>query len=290
MINRANIISQIFETQKENGFWKELTPKDSKYPDYLHYVPNFKATLWTLILLADLGVDRDDPRIKKPLQGIKDQFFDPNFGIYTLKEDHFPIPCLNGNIIYLDSYFNGKPDERSQQALDFFCKFQRFDDGVYNDPKNQFCSNISCYGKHTCYWGVVKLLKGIAFIPKSSRTFKINKLRQQCIDFILLHQVCYSSHQPGKIMMDKIDLLTFPNMYRSDFLEILWLLKKENIRSDKLNGAIQLLQSKQKADGSWHLEKEVNNLVVTVGEVGKSNPFITERALEVLGVYAQNRS
>ncbi len=90
------------------------------------------------------------------------------YGIYSLKEDHFPIPCLNGNMLYLDGYFNNKPDEKSIRFLEFFCNNQRFDDGKYEAPKNQFCKNTSCYGKHTCYWGVIKLLKGISFIPKPS--------------------------------------------------------------------------------------------------------------------------
>lgn len=55
--------------------------------------------MWTLILLADLGHDPGDPRIGNPLEGIKEHFFDPENGIYALGEDHFPIHCLNGNLI-----------------------------------------------------------------------------------------------------------------------------------------------------------------------------------------------
>jgi len=176
MDNQQKIINKIFDAQGENGFWKMLPESDKYYPDYVHYVPNFKATLWTLILLADLECDRNELKVKKSLEEIKKQFFDPEFGTYTLKEDHFPIPCLNGNIIYLDSYFNGKPSDKSLKALSFFYNYQRFDDGCYIGEKNEFCSNTSCYGKHSCYWGVVKLFKGISFIAKKFRTDEINDL------------------------------------------------------------------------------------------------------------------
>lgn len=283
-MNRQAIISKIFEAQDENGFWKMLPASDKYYPDYLHYVPTFRATLWTLILLADLGIDPNEERVKKPLQELQRQFFDPKFGIYTLKEDHFPIPCLNGNMIYLDCYFNGKPSEKSQQALAFFYKYQRFDDGKYEVEPNEFCTNKSCYGKHTCYWGVVKLLKGISFIPQEYRDPNTTDLLNRCIQFVLLHKVCFSSHKPDRIMIQKMDLLTFPNMYKSDFLEILWLLKREGISSEQLTPALQLLRNKQHEDGNWHLERQAHNMVASVGEVNKTNQFITERAKEVLEI------
>lgn len=282
---RQEIINRIFAKQGEDDFWIVIPKSHKYYPNYIHYVPNFRATLWTLILLADLQLTPKDARIKKPLQAMKDQFFDEEFGIYSLKEDHFPIPCLNGNMIYLDCYFNGGPDERSLKVLEFFNKYQRFDDGCYVDEKNEFCSNKSCYGKHSCYWGITKLLKGISFIPKKKRTPGINKLAKRCIDFVLLHQVCYSSHKEDRIMIKGIDKLTFPNMYKSDFLEILWTLKRERVRSDRLDKAVELLKLKQEAHGAWNLERKVNNMVISVGQVGRPNMFITNRAIEVLDFY-----
>ncbi|MBK7009731.1 MAG: hypothetical protein IPH36_14435 [Saprospiraceae bacterium] len=178
MDNRAELIEKIFSAQDKNGFWKTLTPNDRYYPDYQHYVPNFKASLWTLILLADLQADKNEVRVRKSLTEIKDQFYDADQGIFTLKEDHFPIPCLNGNIIYLDAYFNEKPDPRCIQALEFFAQYQRFDDGCYEEPKNKFCANTSCYGTHSCYWGIVKLLKGISFVPKTFRSQNVQVLKQ----------------------------------------------------------------------------------------------------------------
>ena len=282
---KQKIISKIFEAQGNDGYWKIL-PKSHKYfPDYMHYVPNFKSTLWTLILLADLEHDKKDPRVLKPLIEIQDHFFDPDYGIFTLKEDHFPIPCLNGNMIYLDAYFNDSLSKKTLQALKFFAKVQRFDDGEYVAKKNEFCSNKSCYGKHTCYWGIVKLFKGISFLPKHLRTEETNQLLEKCIQFVLLHKVCFSSHKEDKIMIKKMDELTFPNMYKSDFLEILWLLKREGVKSEKLKPALALLKSKKQKDGTWKLERKIHNMVTSIGAIDKPNQYITKRAEEVLDYY-----
>ena len=86
-------------------------------------------------------------------------------------------------------------------------------------------------------------------------------------------------------MIKDIDKLTFPNMYKSNFLEILWLLRKENIKSEKLSQAIDLLKSKRSSDGSWKLEKKVNNMITSLGENNQSNQFITKRARKVLDFY-----
>ena len=288
--NRQKIIERIFDRRDGDGLW-ELIPKTHKYyPDYLHYVPNYRASLWTLLLLAELECKRDDQRVTKPLEEVKNHLFDREHGIYTLKEDHFPIPCLNGNMLYIDCYFNGKPDEKSERLLDFFCRNQRFDDGTYEELKNPFCSNKSCYGKHTCYWGVVKLLKGISFIPKQYRNEAVMELRQKCVDFVLKHKVCYSSHNTSKLMIAKLDHLTFPNFYKGDFLEILWLLKREEINSGKLVPALQLLKSKKRSDGTWELERKMNNMVVSIGSVNQPNPFVTKRAKEVLDYYDNSTS
>lgn len=286
MDHRQQLIERIFASRNENGLWKVIPETHKSYPVYLHYVPNYKASLWALLLLAELQCPRDDERIRKPLETVQNHLFDEENGIYTLKEDHFPIPCLNGNMLYLDAYFNWQPDERSQRLLNFFSENQRFDDGQYEEPKNRFCSNTSCYGKHTCYWGVVKLLKGISFVPKKLRSVEVQELRQKSINFILKHKVCYSSRNPSKVMINKLDLLTFPNFYKGDFLEILWILKREQVISPELIPALELLRSKQNGNGNWELERKMNNMVVSIGDVNQVNPYVTGRATEVLDYYS----
>ena len=285
MENRQQIIQRVFEARGENDFWKMIGQSDKYYPECLHYVPAYSSTLWTFILLAELRCNASDQRIKAPLKAIQDHFFYPEYGIYCIGKNHFPIPCLNGNMIYLDCHFNGQPGEMSLKALEFFATHQRFDDGTYETAPNKYCSNTSCFGKHTCYWGVTKLLKGLSFIPGTCRTEDTTKLLKKCIDFVLLHKVCFSSRREGKLISQKVDALTFPNMYRSDYLEILWLLKRENINTPDLIPALQLLKSRKNEKGTWNLERQVHNMVVSVGHLDRPNQFITERAQEVIEFY-----
>lgn len=97
--------------------------------------------------------------------------------------------------------------------------------------------------------------------------------------------VCFSSRSPNVIMINKLDLLTFPNFYKSDFLEILWLLKREEIKSEKLLPAIELLNAKKNSDGYWKLERIMNNMITSIGKTNQPNYYVTKRANEVLDYY-----
>ncbi len=280
------ITSKILELQDESGCWNVLKEGDKYFPQLNYYVPNYKSTLWTLILLADIKSDPKDKRFHKPLKIVTEHFFDKHIGIFTIGKSHFPIPCLNGNMIYLHSYFQFGEEEIINGVVDFFAQYQRFDDGNFVTPTSfPYCSNRSCYGKHTCYWGVIKLLKGLSFIPVGKRTDKAKDLINKCIDFILLHEVCFSSHSKSEFIHTNIKHLTFPNMYESDFLEILWLLKREQIRSEHMQRALNLLEEKMSLEGTWKIERQIRDLIIPIGRRNYGNEFITNRAREVMAYY-----
>ncbi len=280
---REQLIQKILNKQDSAFRWGYDSKKAQERPQYRYYSPNYRSTLWTLILLADLQAPPDHPQIQAALNLISERFYHPEFGMFTLpNESHFPLPCLNGNMIYLYAYFNRGETQELSSTISFFSKYQRFDDGDYKTPKTfPYFSNTACYGKHTCYWGVTKLFKGISFIPKAERSPDAQNLLEQCLNFILKHEVCFSSKKPEKILHQDAVKLSFPNFYKTDLLELLWLLDREEIHDSRTWRALDLLLSKRNADGTWNLEKTINT-VVSLGTKGSPNPWITERANNVL--------
>lgn len=283
---RKQIVEKILAKQDASFRWGFNEKQARERPEYLYYSPNFKSTLWTLVLLADIKAPVDVPQVKPSLQLIMDHFFDPENGICGFpNKSHFPIPCLNGNMIYLQHYFKMPDSNALDKTIGFFAAYQRFDDGDFKTPKSYpYCSNTSCYGAHTCYWGVTKLLKGISFIPKTHRNKEAQRLIENCIDFVLHHEVCFSSHRGDRLLHKDIGILTFPNFYKSDFLEVLWLLAKEEVQDRRMSRALELLRSKRKGDGFWELEKAVN-IITSIGQKDRANVFVTERANMVLDYY-----
>ena len=285
---REKTISDILSRQDRSFRWGYNEKQALERPEYLYYSPNFKSTLWTLVFLADLKAPPDLPQIEASIHLIADHFYDPEHGIYRLPNmSHFPIPCLNGNMLYLHHYFEMPHAQEVQKTIDFFAEFQRYDDGDFKTPKSYpYYANTSCYGAHSCYWGVIKLLKGISFLPKKQRTKEAQNLADNCIEFILQHEVCYRSHKKDRFIRDEISRLAFPNFYKSDFLEILWLLKREAVHDQRMARALTLLRSKKQDNGTWELEKSMNT-IISIGQKEKANAFITERAIEVLDYYGQ---
>lgn len=281
-MTKLEMIEKIMSERDEDGCWN-VEHSDNYGPDLTYYVPNYNSTLWTLILLADIELDKDDERVIKPLKTIMEHFWDEENGIFTIGKSHFTIPCLNGNMIYLMSYFKVDHDNKLNRVINFFNKYQRFDDGDFKTPSEYpYYRNKSCYSKHTCYWGVVKLFKGLVFISENERSPEANKLLEGCTEFILLHQVCFSSTNPDELLHKMIGKLTIPNMYKADFLEILWLLNIEGIKSVEMIKALELLESKRQEDGTWVLERQVKNLTVSLTKKKLGNELITKRANEVI--------
>jgi len=283
---RKTTVEKILAKQDEAFRWGYDEKQVRQRPESLYYSPNFKSTLWTLVLLADIRAPASMPQVEPSIRLISERFYAPELGIFRLPGMmRFPIPCLNGNMIYLHQYFETPRSKAVDGTIAFFATYQRFDDGRFKTPDGYpYCANTFCYGRHTCYWGVTKLFKGIAFIPKAQRTREAQRLIENCIDFILHHEVCFSSHDRDSFLHPDIARLTFPNFYKSDFLEILWLLAREGVRDRRVSRPLELLRSKMMTGGGWSLEKPANT-IVSIGQKDCANVFITERAIEVLDYY-----
>ena len=76
-------------------------------------------------------------------------------------------------------------------------------------------------------------------------------------------------------------------MYQGDYLEILWLLKREKVKSVHINKALNLLYSKMRANSNWRIERQISNLIIPVGNNNNGNEFITKRAREVIDYYRE---
>lgn len=280
------MIAAILARQDDHFRWAFDEALAKQRPELAYYWPKYNTTLWTLLYLADIAAPAYEARIERAFELVSGHFYDTTHGIFTLGKSHFPIPCLNGNMLYLHFYFQKPYTWKIDGIIEFFNTHQRFDDGDFKTPRDfPYFGNTSCYGKHACLWGIVKLLKGVSFIPPSDRTDSARRLAGNCIDFILRHEVCFRSHDKDELIHKVIGRLTFPYLWRGDFLEILWILAKEGVRDERIRRALKLLRSKRLEDGSWELERAIPDLIVPMNRKNGGNAFITERAREVLNFY-----
>jgi hypothetical protein len=282
-IMKTGVIPKILSKQNPKGYWG--------VPEDFYIRSKYKGTVWSLILLAELGADGSDKRIKNACEFILNNSQNPKSGGFSYERSSSGggiaskiIPCLTGNMVWSLIRFGYIDDLRIQKGIKWILNYQRIDDGKQNLPKNwPYYSHKSCFGKHSCHMGVVKSLKALSEIPENKRTKEINNKIDQAVEYILIHHIYKRSHNLSKISKPSWLKLGFPHMYQCDILEILDILTNLGYNDKRMQDAIDIVISKQNKDGPWILESTYNGrFQVDIERKNKPSKWITLNALRVL--------
>jgi hypothetical protein len=279
-------VPKILSKQNEDGYWMS--------PDQF-YTSKYKGAVWQLIILAELGADEKDYRIRKACEFIIEYSQDLESGGFSIwhrkrkggGRHSGVIPCLTGNMVWSLLRFGYLGDPRVERAIDWITTYQRFDDGDSARPKGwPYDKATSCFGKHSCHMGVVKALKALADIPFEKRSKSVKETIGKAVEYLLKHHVYKRSHDLSRVSKPGWLRFGFPLMYQDDVLEILGILTKLGIKDDRMQEAVDLVLSKQNADGRWMLESTFNGRFHTNIELkGKASKWITLNALRMLKRY-----
>jgi len=285
-IMKSHVVSKILDKQHPDGYWG--TPED------FYNRSKYKGTVWSFIILAALGADKNDIRIQKTCEFILHNSQDPTRGGFSYmsstKGGGAPgkvLPCLTGNMVWSLIRFGYLDDPRVQKGIQWITKYQRFDDSEQNLPKDwPYKAHKACFSKHSCHMGVVKALKALAEIPENKRNKEAKDTIDKGVKYLLLHHIYKRSHDLSKKSKPGWLHLGFPLMYQTDILEILDILTSLHIKDDRMQDAMDIVVSKQDDQGRWILEDTFNGRFITNIETkGKPSKWITLSALRVLKRY-----
>ncbi len=279
-------VTRLLARQNPGGWW-------GKAEDFYIY-SKYKGTVWNLILLAELGADPADERIRRALDFILEASQDAASGGFSARslagdgaDRSLVIPCLTGNMLWCLVHL-GAPgaldDPRLQQGLSWITTYQRFDDGVKKGPQGwPYTVSEKCWGRHTCHLGVVKALKALAELPHGRRTPAMQATIEKGTEFLLSHHLYKKSHDLAQVAMPEWLSLGFPRFWDTDILEILGILTRLGCRDERMQEALDVLRSKQDADGRWSLESSwTGRMLVRIEKEGLPSKWITLKALSVL--------
>jgi hypothetical protein len=281
-------VPQIMASQKDEGYWEN--PKS-------FYTAKYKGSVWQLLILAELGADGNDPRIKKACEFIfensqdrESHGFSMNHSARTGGGRHSEvIPCLTGNMVWALIKFGYLNDSRIVRAIDWITTYQRFDDGTEEKdlPQGWPYDRLEiCWGRHTCHMAVAKTLKALAAIPPDERSGDVTNSLEDGVEYLLKHRIYKRSHDLSRVSKPGWLRFGFPLMYQTDVLEILGILTDLGCRDERMQEAIDLLVSKQDSKGRWTLKNTFNGrFQVDIEEKGKPSKWITLNALRVLKKY-----
>jgi len=283
--------ARILSLQKPGGWWGK--------PEDFYKRSKYKGTVWQMILLAELGVDGHDPRVRKACEFVMTHVQDPESGGFAYAgrpevtgdpaaepagSPERVIPCLTGNMVFSLIRLGCLDDPRLQKGLDWITTYQRFDDGGSPPLRHwPYTVHVTCWRRHTCTMGVAKALKALAEIPVERRTVAIQRTIDAGVEYLLLHHVYKRSHklsQPAKAAWLEFG---FPWMWNTDALELALILVRLGCRDPRMQEAVDLILSKQDDQGRWIMEHSFKGrMIVPIEQEGQPSRWVTLNALRVL--------
>jgi hypothetical protein len=276
-------VSEILSRQHADGYWDR--------PDRFYHA-KYRGSVWQLIVLAEHGPDPADPRIRRAGEFILSRAQDRSSGGFALHEAvrtgggraREVIPCLTGNMVWSLLRLGFGTDPRVRQGIDWLAEFLRFDDGDSRPPADFPYNHWEmCYGRHSCFMGVVKGLRALAEVPPPTRSAAVKRCINDGVEFLLRHHIFKRSHDLNRVSKPGWHRFGFPRLYGTDVLDILLVLGRLGVRDPRMQEAVDLVASKQGPDGRWLLDDSHNDRFLVPIEVrGRPSKWVTLNALTVL--------
>jgi hypothetical protein len=124
-IGRVGWAADQLRQQGPKGFWERREPRTvAEYVDFL-YFPAYRSTNWRALVLADLGLDATDPRVRK----IADLIFEYQLRLGSPFNLFYEEVCRAGNTARMLARFGFGDDRRVRKLYDWLLEDQREDGG-----------------------------------------------------------------------------------------------------------------------------------------------------------------
>jgi len=283
------VVPKILAKQKNEGYWETA--------ENFYIKTKYKGTVWQLIILAELGADAKDNRVRNACEFILANSQDRDSGGFSYMGSkkgggthNDVLPCLTGNMVWSLIRLGYSEDTRVQRGIDWIVAYHRCDDGESGAPKAwPYDKHDSCWGRHTCHMGVVKMLKALAEIPEEQRSKSVKNTIEEEAEHMLKHHIHKRSHNLSQVSKPSWLWFGFPLMWNTDILEILSILTKLGYKDRRMQEAVDLVVSKQDAEGRWRLESTFNGrFQVNIERKGEPSKWVTLNALRVLKRFYAN--
>jgi len=272
------------------------------------YNDKYTGTVWQLIILAELGADPGDARVRAACEAILRDSQEPDSGGFSVECSKragggLPsgvIPCLTGNMVFSLARLGMFDDPRLQRAIDWIATYQRFDDSDGDAPSGPPYDRYEmCWGRHTCHMGAAKALKALAEVSPERRSPAVQRTLAGGTEHFLTHHVHKRSHDLAQTAKPGWRRFQFPLMYQTDALELLGIFAKlgaadpcspsagqrpdSPLLDPRAQEALDLVEKRQDEQGRWTLQQTFNGrFIVDIEAKGRPSRWVTLKALQVL--------
>lgn len=252
------------------------------------YSPKYRANVWSLLILAELGADSNEARIRKGCEYLLGHSLASNgaFSVYRKPVPSGSFHCLNGNMVFALQRLGYGEDTRLQAARDWLAHLIVGQQQVTNHASAVDAPGFVCRinEDQPCAWGVNKAVRALLNIPREARSTLVERALDVGAEFLLSRDPVVADYPFTGRVSSTWFKLGFPLSYWSDVLETVSNLVELGYGKDpRLSSGLQWIVGKQDDDGRWKLENSLNGKMwVDIEAKGKPSKWVTLRALLVL--------
>ena len=223
------------------------------------YWPKWRATVWALMLLAELGVPRTNPSITRGaeyflrvMDGQDRSWPPPKYSEEDLRGWRLVWePCVTGNMARTLAEFGFESDPRVREMFEWLVKNQR-DDGGWNCETEDSREGEAVH--HSSFMSTIEPLWAFSSLERQKWPRGGREAVERGVEFLLMHRL-FKSDKSGKVIRQEWTQLHFPLFYFYDILHGLRVVTALGFGGDgRTKDARDLLLSKRLPDGTWPME------------------------------------
>jgi hypothetical protein len=229
-IGRTGWAASLLEPQFPDGHWvtTRSTARDL-------YVPKYIVTNWIAIVLADLGMTKRDPRIRRTAELIMDRWGARGNDLSGRSGE----VCVTGNAVRTLVRFGYLDHPVVQRAIAWIVRSQKSDGGWHCFPSKKGTLDG---------W---EALAAFAEIPESERDRSVQRSVERGAEFFLHRHLMDEGTRYAPWFR-----IHYPNHYYYDILVGLRTLTRLGYGADRrLAPALRWLASKRARDGTWAMDE-----------------------------------
>ncbi len=280
-------IATILDNMQPEGYWSEAGAG---------YYPKYFSTVWSLILLAQLGASIDeDERIKVASNYMLDHGFTRDGIFSTNGAPSGTADCMQGNLCHALVSLGGT-DPRLEKAFEWMARTVTAEGIAPMEEKKApvryyagKCGPTFACGSNNklpCAWGGVKVMLAFSAWPVEKRTPLIQRAIQHGVDFFFSVDPATAAYPNGWAPKPSGNWwkFGFPVFYVTDLLQVAEALVGLGYAHDpRLATTLALIQDKQDEHGRWMMEYDYSGKTwVDFGPKKVANKWVTLRALRLL--------
>ena len=287
--HREGPIAEVLTKMNQDGYWVKAGPG---------YNPKYRSTVWSMILLAQLGASaNEDKRIEQACGYLLDHGLSEG-GQFTSITSGTPsgtIDCLQGNLLWSLMEL-GYTDTRIEKAYEWMARTVTGDGMAPMEEKRApvryyayKCGPLFACGVNNrlpCAWGGAKVMLALSKLSAGQQTPLMRKAIRQGVEFFLAIDPVTAKYptrdgsKPNRAWWK----FGFPIFYVSDLLQIAEGLAGLGCGGDpRLSNTLNLIHEKQDKEGRWPLEYDYTGKTwIDFGEKKQPNKWVTLRALRVI--------